>query len=65
MRPYGVETIIVGIGFSIFYLKKKISFLLFLNKKNKIDEERGPSVFKVDPAGFYCGYKGIAAGIKE
>lgn len=33
--------------------------------KNKIDEERGPSVFKVDPAGFYCGYKGIAAGIKE
>ena len=22
-----------------------------------IDEEKGPSVFKCDPAGFYCGYK--------
>ena len=22
-----------------------------------IDEEKGPAVFKCDPAGFYCGYK--------
>ena len=28
-----------------------------------IDEERGPQLFKVDPAGYYVGYKvGAAAG---
>ena len=30
-----------------------------------IDEEKGPQVFKVDPAGFAMGYKAIAAGAKE
>ena len=30
-----------------------------------IDEERGPSLYKVDPAGYYFGYKGTASGVKE
>ncbi len=30
-----------------------------------IDEERGPSLFKTDPAGYFVGYKGAAAGSKE
>jgi 20S proteasome subunit alpha 1 len=30
-----------------------------------IDEEKGPSLFQVDPAGFYLGYKGCAAGAKD
>ena len=30
-----------------------------------IDEEKGPQVFKIDPAGFCMGYKAIAAGAKE
>jgi 20S proteasome subunit alpha 1 len=30
-----------------------------------IDEEKGPSLFKVDPAGYYFGYKGTASGVKE
>lgn len=30
-----------------------------------IDEERGPSLFKVDPAGYYVGYKATAVGAKE
>lgn len=30
-----------------------------------IDEERGPQLFKVDPAGFYIGYKATSVGTKE
>jgi 20S proteasome subunit alpha 1 len=30
-----------------------------------IDDERGPQVFKVDPAGHYCGYRACASGLKE
>lgn len=30
-----------------------------------IDEERGPQLFKVDPAGYYVGYKATAAGVKD
>jgi len=30
-----------------------------------IDEERGPQVYKADPAGYYCGYKATAAGSKH
>ncbi|KAG2491372.1 hypothetical protein HYH03_010370 [Edaphochlamys debaryana] len=30
-----------------------------------IDEERGPQLFKVDPAGYYVGYKATAVGSKE
>lgn len=30
-----------------------------------VDKERGPQVYRVDPAGLYRGYKGTAAGVKE
>lgn len=30
-----------------------------------IDDEKGPSLFQVDPAGHYLGYKAAAAGAKE
>ncbi|KAG2450772.1 hypothetical protein HYH02_004609 [Chlamydomonas schloesseri] len=30
-----------------------------------IDEERGPQLFKVDPAGYYVGYKATSVGVKE
>ena len=30
-----------------------------------IDEERGPQLFKTDPAGYFVGYKATAAGTKE
>lgn len=30
-----------------------------------IDEERGAQLYKIDPAGHYCGYKAVAAGVKE
>jgi 20S proteasome subunit alpha 1 len=30
-----------------------------------IDEEKGPQIFKVDPAGHCQGYKGCTAGAKE
>lgn len=29
------------------------------------DEELGPQLYKFDPAGHYCGYKGVSAGVKE
>eukprot|EP00955_Chlamydomonas_euryale_P023156 244132-Chlamydomonas_euryale.AAC.3 len=30
-----------------------------------VDEERGPQLYKVDPAGFYIGYKATSVGTKE
>jgi len=30
-----------------------------------IDEEKGPQLFKVDPAGYYVGYRATAAGTKD
>lgn len=30
-----------------------------------VDEEKGPQVYKVDPAGYYSGYIATAAGQKE
>jgi 20S proteasome subunit alpha 1 len=30
-----------------------------------IDEDSGPQVFKVDPAGYFIGYKASAAGAKQ
>lgn len=30
-----------------------------------IDGERGPQLFKVDPAGHFAGYRGTGAGVKE
>lgn len=29
------------------------------------DDENGPQVFKTDPAGYFCGYKATAAGVKQ
>lgn len=30
-----------------------------------IDEEEGPQLFKVDPAGYFVGYKATSAGVKD
>lgn len=30
-----------------------------------VDDEKGPQLYKCDPAGYYVGYKGTAAGPKQ
>ena len=37
------------------------SFIILIG----VDEDKGPQLFKVDPAGHYYGYKACAAGVKE
>ena len=44
------------------YIKQVLAVLTILVG---VDEERGPQIFKIDPAGHYFPYKATSAGAKE
>lgn len=43
------------------YYNYSISALLFIS----YDDEKGPEVYRVDPAGYYRGMKGVSVGVKQ
>ena len=43
------------------YMRPMAAMCMFVG----IDEEKGPCLFKNDPAGYYVGYKATSAGAKE
>lgn len=43
------------------YMRPMAAMCMFVG----IDEERGPSLYKNDPAGYFVGYKATSAGAKE
>ena len=43
------------------YMRPMAAMCMFVG----IDEEKGPCLFKNDPAGYCVGYKATSAGVKE
>ncbi|RHY12595.1 hypothetical protein DYB30_003034 [Aphanomyces astaci] len=66
MRALGVVTILIGyvdlFCSNRLYLKPISHDLILIFS---IDEEKGPQLYKVDPAGNYRGYKATSAGVKD
>ncbi|RQM19965.1 hypothetical protein B5M09_002638 [Aphanomyces astaci] len=66
MRALGVVTILIGyvdlFCSNRLYLKAIFHDLILIFS---IDEEKGPQLYKVDPAGNYRGYKATSAGVKD
>jgi 20S proteasome subunit alpha 1 len=63
--PIGVLTEKVSeeaqLGSQFFYMRALcVVSLLF-----SIDDEKRPQLYKIDPAGHYCGYKATSTGEKE
>ncbi len=58
MRPLGCCKIMT-VYFSLFKCKC-LGMILF-----GIDEEKGPMLYKTDPAGYFCGFRATSAGVKQ
>uniref|UniRef100_A0A1B0GCE9 Uncharacterized protein n=1 Tax=Glossina morsitans morsitans TaxID=37546 RepID=A0A1B0GCE9_GLOMM len=56
MRPLGCNKCLQNV---LLYL------ILFTTSDISYDEEKGPSVYKTDPAGCYCGFRAVFVGVKR
>ncbi|EGT34039.1 CBN-PAS-1 protein [Caenorhabditis brenneri] len=51
-----------GVDTAVIAIQKRVpDTLLFIS----YDDEKGPEVYRVDPAGYYRGMKGVAVGVKQ
>ena len=65
MRPLGCSELRVGLRVDRGRIRLRVFSFIADMVLIAYDEENGPCVYKIDPAGYYCGYRPISVGVKQ